>query len=357
MAVGDNTFLYFENLGGAGPGERTINVGEFTLDLSAGTSITVNEGAGGGDDDVLTDAASGGGVFSITDDQFIVGGPFDGLEVTVITRRVVEDEFGNEVGFVYDIAADQDGDGSAHEINEIFGFILAGDFVDGQTYTPVGGYAPHEVPAGATYADLVCFAAGTLIETENGPMAIEDLSQDDLVVTQDRGLRPIRWIGKKELSSANLEANEKLRPVRIKAGALSEALPTRDLVVSRQHRMLASSKIAKRMFGSEEVLISAIKLTALPDIAIETELKPVTYYHLLFDQHEIIFAEGAPTESLHTGPEALKTLSSDALSEIFTLFPELAYRSDARRPVRTIPPAKQQRKFVSRTERNKHQLL
>ena len=86
--------------------------------------------------------------------------------------------------------------------------------------------------------------------------------------------------------------------------------------------MLVKSKIAERMFGVSEVLIPAIKLVGMPGIYIDQDTDCVDYFHLLFDQHEIIFAEGAPTESLFTGPEALRSISPEARYEILQIFPE-----------------------------------
>ena len=48
------------------------------------------------------------------------------------------------------------------------------------------------------------------------------------------------------------------------------------------------------MFGTRESLIAAVKLTDLPGISIDTQCAAVTYIHLLFDQHEVIYANGAP---------------------------------------------------------------
>ncbi|WP_172677905.1 Hint domain-containing protein [Ruegeria sp. 6PALISEP08] len=200
--------------------------------------------------------------------------------------------------------------------------------------------------------DVVCFTNGTQIETDDGPKSVEDLVPGDRVLTRDNGYQPLRWIGRKEVSTDRLRENRKLRPVRIKAGALSSGLPCRDLVVSRQHRMLAVSEIARRMFGALEILVPAHKLTELPDVEVEDPVQPITYYHLLFDGHEIIYAEGTPTESMHTGPEAMKTLPPEALEEIFQLFPELAERGAQEKLARFTPKGRQQRSFIARLEKN-----
>ncbi|WP_107497057.1 Hint domain-containing protein [Thalassobius sp. I31.1] len=209
----------------------------------------------------------------------------------------------------------------------------------------------------AEVQNVVCFTAGTLIATRNGQTAIENLKPGDLIMTRDRGFQPLRWIGKKEITPAMLRRNEKLRPVRIKAGALARDLPVRDLQVSRQHRMLAVSRISERMFGAEEVLIAAIKLTELPGIDVAPVEGPVTYFHMLFEQHEIVYAEGTPTESLHTGTEAMKTLPHASVEEISILFPELMGGEISRPAARIIPDGKRQKQFVSRTVKNNRPLV
>lgn len=159
------------------------------------------------------------------------------------------------------------------------------------------------------------------------------------------------------LNETDFQANPKLRPVRICAHAMGGNLPARDLVVSRQHRMVVSSKITERMFGADSVLISAIKLTELPGIYVDESIEAVEYFHLLFDQHEVIVAEGTPSESLFTGPEAQKTLSEDALEELFALFPDLDDPDVTRPSALPIPRGALQKKLIARHAKNNKPLL
>ncbi|MFA3918394.1 Hint domain-containing protein [Ruegeria hyattellae] len=205
--------------------------------------------------------------------------------------------------------------------------------------------------------NIVCLASGTLIETHEGPAQIEDLRVGDLVSTMDHGLQSILWIGRKKLTKTCLASQPKLRPVRITAGALGSGFPKRDLLVSRQHRMLVSSKIAMRMFSSQDILVAAIKLTELPGICIDETVESVEYFHLLFDRHEIIYAEEAPTESLYAGAEALKAISLDAREEILTLFPELQDETHAPEPALPMPACQLQKQLVARHVKNGKPLL
>ncbi len=201
--------------------------------------------------------------------------------------------------------------------------------------------------------DILCLCAGTMIETPNGTTAVEDLSVGDTVLTKGNGPQRLRWVGSKTVDfTAQGATAEKLRPVRISAGALGQGLPAKDLLVSRQHRMLVSSKVSERMFGSPDVLVSAIKLAALPGIYVDEEITEVSYFHLLFDQHEVIFADGAPSESLFTGPEAIKAISEEAREEIFTLFPQVKRQGYAPETAYPVPAGRLQKKFVERHLKN-----
>jgi hypothetical protein len=203
---------------------------------------------------------------------------------------------------------------------------------------------------------FVCFRNGTLILTARGEIAVEDLRAGDMVITRDHGPKPLRWIGSKALDAAVLQAFASLRPVRIRAGALGAGLPTRDLYVSQQHRVLVSSAIAQRMFGSPEILVAAKHLTAIAGIEIDDSCQPLSYFHLLFDQHEIVCSEGAQTESLFTGPEALKSVDPSARAEIIALFPELLASDGASAPARPIGKAHKVRQLAKRHSQNHHEL-
>jgi hypothetical protein len=204
---------------------------------------------------------------------------------------------------------------------------------------------------------IPCFTAGTSIRTPSGVQNVEGLKAGDLVLTADNGLQEIRWIGKRRLSNQMLTNAPKLRPVRVCAGALGHGLPVVDLLVSRQHRMLVTSKIALRMFGSESVLVSAIKLTELPGIFVDVDVKEVTYLHILFDNHEVVFAEGAPSESLYVGQEALKSLTSEGREEIYAIFPELYNMTVLPKPARCIPTGRLQKQLITRHSKNEKPVL
>ena len=177
-----------------------------------------------------------------------------------------------------------------------------------------------------------CFTLGTWIETEEGPRRIEGLRVGDRIVTRDHGCQPLRWIGFRRVAAARAQA-----PVVIGRGALGN---DRDLRVSPQHRMLLTGWRAELFFGKAEVLCAAKALINGETIYREAGGE-VTYVHLLFDQHELIRANGAWSESFHPGDWMLGAMDAATRAEIVGLFPELQGRAgppmiSARRSLRAF---------------------
>lgn len=288
--------------GGAGADTLAGGAGNDSLDLGSGDTLTdtVVFADGDGNDVVAGFEAP----VQNPDGSYTAGDLFDVSNLT--------DADGNPVN-VDDVVVSDDGSGNA---------VLT--FPNGETITLVG-VAPDAINSKAELvaAGIPCFVAGTLIETLDGPKPIEEIKVGDLVETVDDGYQPVRWIGARTLGAQELEANRNLRPIRIAKGALRNGLPKRDLYVSPQHRMLISSKIAERMFARREVLVAAKQLLVLDGFEVVEVLPEVSYVHMLFDRHQVVYAEGAMSESLYTGTEALRVVGKEALQEILTILPEL----------------------------------
>lgn len=178
----------------------------------------------------------------------------------------------------------------------------------------------------------VCFAKGTKIRTPFGWVPIEDIKVGDLVSTQDHGAQPVRWVG-----HASVAAEGVFAPVEIAAGVLGN---DRKLILSQQHRVLHRSPQAQLLFGTQEMLVAAKFLVDGTSVCVR-EGGFVTYYHLLFSQHELVFSEGIATESFHPGDMADRALTRAECNEIYAIFPELkqsfsGYGSMARRAVRSF---------------------
>lgn len=184
-------------------------------------------------------------------------------------------------------------------------------------------------PAGG----VICFTPGTLIQTETGPRAVEHLTQGDRIQTKDNGCQAVLWIGSRRLSGARLYAMPHLRPVRIAAGAWDQNGPEPGLTVSPDHRIVLRGPRARALFNADEVLVKVRDLINDRTILIDYASRDVTYFHLLLPAHQIVFANGLETESLHPAGAGLDTgqwAALDALIPDISVDP-FAYGPHARR--------------------------
>ncbi len=131
-----------------------------------------------------------------------------------------------------------------------------------------------------------CFTPGTAIATGRGDRPVETLAIGDSVLTRDGTSRPIRWIGRRSFAGRFLAGKKHLLPVVIRAGALGDGLPRRDLRISPLHAMFLDG-----------VLVPAWALVNGGSIVQDMACRAVEYIHIELDSHDVILAEGAPAET------------------------------------------------------------
>lgn len=186
-------------------------------------------------------------------------------------------------------------------------------------------------------ATVICFTPGTMILTEQGLRAIETLTAGDRIVTRDNGVQTLRWSGLSHLSAGQLKTAPHLAPVLIKADSFGPGLPARDMHVSPNHRFLVDGWRAQTLFGEGELLVRAQAMRNDRSIITDHSVSSVDYIHLMFDRHEIITADGVPTESFQPSLAVTDDLDAAVRNELLTLFPHLktADLGDLAQPVRT----------------------
>lgn len=296
------------------------NTDEFTLGGSAtAVSVSIDDddinfddgsfpSGGGGNETGVRSTVSAGSSFTI-DGVTVTGGEFIDLEfgstglingTTPVTVYMISIG-NNNVGFVT-VPQMQPGD-------TISG--LSGNYFDNPT---------------TTY-ESICFAKGTQIETPNGYKSVETLTVGDEVLNQHGETITISWIGQQYFSAAQMTARPNLRPIKIAAGALGTNSPSSDLIVSPQHRIFLTDWRAKLMFGFDQYLTAA-KLLLNDTTITHAPIEDVEYFHIMFDRHEIIRANGQLAESFYIGDRSLNTLDEKAREEVMTIFPELRENSD-----------------------------
>lgn len=166
--------------------------------------------------------------------------------------------------------------------------------------------------------DLLCisFARGTMITLGDGTQCpIENLAPGDNILTRDHGAQALRWVGQVTLRAVGAYA-----PVVIPAGVMGNA---GDLVVSQHHRMFLYQRRKAGGVPQSELLVQAKHLVDGERIFLR-EGGFVDYFSLVFDDHEIIYAEGIPAESLLVSEATLARLPPDLAAEVKQRFPGLS---------------------------------
>jgi hypothetical protein len=241
----------------------------------------------------------------------------DGVEQQIIYDYSFTVTDGTSTWRVTVIDVDRNNDDDLNDAGEDGYYLI---FPDGMppadTDLTIGGIVDNEdfVSHASLGGSVVCFAQGTLIAAENGQVEVQDLQAGDLVETRDGGLQPVTWIGR-----TTVPATGDLAPIVITKGTLGN---DRDLVVSPQHAILLDDWRAELFFGQDEVLVRAVDLLGHDGVYRKTG-GVVTYFHILFDAHQLVRSEAIWSESLYPGDMTLQTVNEAARDEIIELFPNL----------------------------------
>lgn len=137
----------------------------------------------------------------------------------------------------------------------------------------------------------ICPCSGSLVETARGPVAVENIDVGDLVLTMDGVASPVRAVVRAKLRFRDRE--DRAKPVLIGAGALGANLPTADLRVSPQHRILMRDESS-----DAEYLVPAVKLLNRKGIRRMRGVRTVHYYNILLDGHSVLGTAGLAVEAL-----------------------------------------------------------
>ena len=155
---------------------------------------------------------------------------------------------------------------------------------------------------------VTCFSRGVLIATPDGERAVETLRPGDLVLTHEGGQAPVLWLGRQTVSRTFADPR-RVAPIRVRAGALGDDLPIRDLLVSPCHALLV-----------EELLVQAGALVNGASIVQEWETpEQFTYYHVELADHALVLAEGVAAETFIDNADRL---GFDNWDERGMLFPQ-----------------------------------
>jgi Hint domain len=276
-----------------------VGTGPFSTGAGAGVTVDINDldtGAGGNTDLVFDDG---------TDTLQVLNQPVtltynDGASTVTTTFPAgtqIQAEFRVTFSSGYTVIGLRFENPSAPPdlINAGYAIVdLNNNFVIPPPGTNLGTVLTVEGDGSTPYVDVVCFAAGTLIVTSDGPRPVETLDVGDMVATADHGLQAVTWTGRISV----LPNQREHWPIVIPPGLLGNDTA---LVVSPQHRLEIQHPMAELLFGSHDVLVPAVALLDVPGVRRLRPVVGVTYHHFACAGHELVRANGAWAETLLTG--------------------------------------------------------
>jgi len=270
---GGNADAHYRGGGAGGSAAGGIYVaGSGTLNLAASDSFSSNSATGGG-------GGHGGQGWTSKTNSGGQGGNGGSGGVSGVNGGV--GSHGSAGAGLYGGAGGAAGQAGAagHQLNgsEVGG--PGGGGGGGNAFADVGG-------KGTINGPVPCYCPGTLIRTARGEKRVEKLKIGDKVMTASGMARPIKWIGRRSYAGRFVMGRKDILPVCIKAGALDENVPKRDLWISPHHAMYLDG-----------VLIEAKDLVNGTSIVQAERVEKIEYYHVELDTHDVIIAEGAPSET------------------------------------------------------------
>lgn len=167
---------------------------------------------------------------------------------------------------------------------------------------------------------LVCFLRGTLIDTPQGQKPIETLRIGDQISTYDGNILPLRWVGHRHVTAAELLLHPELRPIVLPQDMFGDGLPARRLKLSPSHRLAIGGWQAEMLFGFDTALIRANYLLGEGAARVNPN-RGIDYYHLLLDDHTLVLANGLACESFQLGARGELALEQDDLAILATACP------------------------------------
>lgn len=351
ISGGDDEDSIFGGVGGdslyGGAGRDTIDGGDGSDTIDGGDGDDVIDGgtgndtiSGGAGDDTIT---TGGG------SDIIIFGSGDGNDVVTdfqTSRDVVELRFPGVSSFS-DVQSLMTQDGADTVIT----------FADSSTFRFEHTDTTDLSADNFTFAaDPICYGPGALIRTPDGDVPVEDLRVGDLVWTLDHGPQPIRWLRKGAYPLEGAEEHD--RPVLIAAGALGVGRPSRDLIVSPQHRVLVGARNQLERLSDGEAFVPAKSLTAMRGVRHMKGKRAIVWTHFACDRHEVVMANDRLSESLLLGRMAMNKLSKSERRGMVSAFgarsmAHATFNGPVARPCLTVRDVRQRLS----TMKNVHQVV
>lgn len=167
-------------------------------------------------------------------------------------------------------------------------------------------------------------ARGSLISTEEGPIAVEDLRPGTRILTRDNGAQPLLWIGSMTLVPNTDNQSDRMGKLsRVTADSFGFGRPMPDLLLGPSARLLRRDAVLISALGTSAALAPITAFIDGDTVLEITPATPVQVYHLAFEHHQIIFANGLEVESYHPGHRNDIQLNGQIRAMFLAMFPHI----------------------------------
>lgn len=178
---------------------------------------------------------------------------------------------------------------------------------------------------------MTCFAPETMILTAEGEQPVEWLETGVRVVTRDHGSQPLAAVLRVTRSPGWFAENPAHCPIVVAPGGLDHVLPVDRLALMGNHRLLLRDPLAEMYFGFNEVLVPLHAWQSSDYLQPVVPENPVTFTFLLFEQHEIVQAEGVWSESFFPDAYSMSALAFEDRPIVDKVMPNAGRLRTARR--------------------------
>ncbi len=188
----------------------------------------------------------------------------------------------------------------------------------------------HIAPALPMFEDAFCaFTRGSLVETEFGPMAIEDLMPGDTVLTQSGTSETVLWKGSVTLVPGRADARGRTRPLtRIMADTFGMQKPMSGVITGPSARLLGTPAHLRHLHGDDQILTPVHEFQDGTSIIETLPPTPVELFHICLKRHAVIGVDGLQFESYHPGVNTIRKVSRSLKSIYLNLFAHIDTLND-----------------------------
>ncbi|MES0824455.1 Hint domain-containing protein [Ruegeria sp. SCP11] len=180
----------------------------------------------------------------------------------------------------------------------------------------------HIAPALPMFEDAFCaFTRGSLVETEFGPTAIEDLLPGDTVQTHNGASETVLWKGSVTLVPGREDSRGRTRPLtRIMADTFGMQKPMSGVIAGPSARLLGTPAHLRHLHGGGPVLTPVHEFQDGTSVIETLPPTPIELFHICLRQHSVIKVDGLQFETYHPGINAIRAVSKSLKSIYMNLF-------------------------------------